>query len=102
MKKQFGLPLMLASALAFSACSSDDVVDNGPKDIAALTDGGYVKMSINLPSRSASAFKANDDFNDGLAAEYKVKDATLILFQGNDEASARFHSAYMLSANDFR
>lgn len=101
MKKQFGLPLMLASALAFSACSSDDVAENGPKDIAALTNGGYVKMSINLPSRSASAFKANDDFNDGLAAEYKVKDATLILFQGNDEASARFHSAYMLSTNDF-
>lgn len=101
MKKQFGLPLMLASALAFSACSSDDVAENGPKDIAALTNGGYVKMSINLPSRSASDFKANDDFNDGLAAEYKVKDATLILFQGNDEASARFHSAYMLSTNDF-
>lgn len=97
MKKQFGLPLMLASALAFSACSSDDVAENGPKDISALTDGGYVKMNIKLPSRSASAFKANDDFNDGLATEYEVKDATLILFQGNDEASARFHSAYMLS-----
>lgn len=101
MKKQFGLPLMLASALAFSACSSDDVAENGGKDISALTNGGYVKMSINLPSRSTSDFKANDDFNDGLAAEYKVKDATLILFQGNDEASARFHSAYMLSTNDF-
>lgn len=97
MKKQFGLPLMLASALAFSACSSDDVVDNGSKDISALTDGGYVKMNIKLPSRSASAFKANDDFNDGLDTEYKVQDATLILFQGDNEASARFHSAYMLS-----
>lgn len=97
MKKQFGLPLMLASALAFSACSSDDVAENGPKDIAALTDGGYVKMNIKLPSRSASAFKANDDFNDGLDTEYKVNDATLILFQGDNEATARFHSAYMLS-----
>lgn len=97
MKKQFGLPLMLASALAFSACSSDDVAENGPKDISALTNGGYVKMNIKLPSRSASAFKANDDFNDGLAAEYKVNDATLILFQGDNEADARFHSAYMLS-----
>lgn len=97
MKKQFGLPLMLASALAFSACSSDDVADNGPKDIAALTNGGYVKMNIKLPSRSASAFKANDDFNDGLDTEYKVQDATLILFQGDNEATARFHSAYMLS-----
>ena len=98
MKKQFGLPLMLASALAFSACSSDDVADNGPKDISALTDGGYVKMNIKLPSRAASAFKANDDFNDGgIAAEYAVNNATLILFQGDNEATARFHSAYMLS-----
>lgn len=97
MKKQLVLPLMLASALAFSACSSDDVAENGPKDIAALTDGGYVKMNIKLPSRSASAFKANDKFDDGLGTEYEVKDATLILFQGDNEATARFHSAYMLS-----
>lgn len=97
MKKQFGLPLMLASALAFSACSSDDVAENGPKDIAALTDGGYVKMNIKLPSRSASDFKANDDFYDGSAKEYAVNDVTLILFQGNDEANARFHSAYTLT-----
>lgn len=97
MKKQFGLPLMLASALAFSACSSDDVADNGPKDISALTNGGYVKMNIKLPSRSASDFKANDDFYDGSADEYAVNDVTLILFQGNDEANARFHSAYTLT-----
>lgn len=98
MKKQFGLPLMLASALAFSACSSDDVAENGGKDIATLTDGGYLKMNIKLPSRAASAFKANDDFNDGgIAAEYAVNNATLILFQGDNEATARFHSAYMLS-----
>lgn len=99
MKKQFGLPLMLASALAFSACSSDDVADKGSKDISALTNGGYVKMNINLPSRSASAFKANDKFEDGLDTEYKVNDATLILFQGDNEATARFHSAYMLSTD---
>ena len=88
---------MLASALAISACSSDDVAENGPKDIAALTDGGYLKMNIKLPSRAASALKANDSFDDGLEAEYKVNDATLILFQGDNEATARFHSAYMLS-----
>ena len=97
MKKQFGLPLMLASALAFSACSSDDVADNGSKDISALTNGGYLKMNIKLPSRSASDFKANDDFYDGSAKEYAVNDVTLILFQGNDEANARFHSAYTLT-----
>lgn len=106
MKKQFGLPLMLASALAFSACSSDDVAENGPKDISALTDGGYVKMTINLPSRAANGgFKATDDqsgkvtLEDGLAKEYNVKDAILVLFQGDDEANAQFHSAYNISTS---
>lgn len=103
MKKQFGLPLMLASALAFSACSSDDVADKGSKDISALTNGGYLKMSINLPSRAANGgFRTTEDqtgpvtLEDGLAKEYNVKDAILVLFQGNDEAHATFHSAYNL------
>ena len=106
MKKQFGLPLMLASALAFSACSSDDVAENGGKDIAALTNGGYVKMTINLPSRAANGgFRATDDqtghvtLEDGLAKEYNVKDAILVLFQGSDEANATFHSAYDISTS---
>lgn len=103
MKKQFGLPLMLASALAFSACSSDDVADKGSKDISALTNGGYLKMNINLPSRAANGgFRATGEqdgyvnLDDGLAKEYNVKDAILVLFQGNDEAGAVFHSAYNL------
>lgn len=111
MKKQFGLPLMLASALAFSACSSDDVADKGSKDISALTDGGYLKMSINLPSRAANGgFRAPEEpkeqdgyvnLEDGLAKEYNVKDAILVLFQGNenDEAGAVFHSAYKLTTS---
>lgn len=106
MKKQFGLPLMLASALAFSACSSDDVAENGPKDISALTNGGYLKMSINLPSRAANGgFRAPEEqdgyvnLGDGLAKEYNVKDAILVLFQGNDEAGAKFHSAYELTTS---
>lgn len=103
MKKQFGLPLMLASALAFSACSSDNVADKGSKDISALTNGGYLKMSINLPSRAANGgFRGAQDqtgpvtLEDGLAKEYNVKDAILVLFEGvtGNEANATFHSAY--------
>ena len=108
MKKQFGLPLMLASALAFSACSSDDVADNGPKDISALTNGGYLKMSINLPSRAANGgFRATEDqtghvtLEDGLAKEYNVKDAILVLFEGvaGNEGEAVFHSAYDITTS---
>lgn len=108
MKKQFGLPLMLASALAFSACSSDDVAENGSKDISALTNGGYLKMSINLPSRAANGgFRATEDqaghvtLEDGLAKEYNVKDAILVLFEGvaGNEGEAVFHSAYDITTS---
>lgn len=107
MKKQFGLPLMLASALAFSACSSDDVADKGSKDISALTNGGYLKMSINLPSRAANGgFRTTDQtgpvtLEDGLAKEYNVKDAILVLFQGEagKEGEAVFHSAYDITTS---
>lgn len=101
MKKQFGLPLMLASALAFSACSSDDVADNGaPNGSYDFTKGGYMAVNINLPSKSAGAFKGvNDDFNDGLPSEYAVKKATLVLFEkatSSKEGDATFHSIYDL------
>lgn len=101
MKKQFGLPLMLASALAFSACSSDDVAENGNGSLTDFSNGGYVKLAINLPTvKDAGAFKAsdynNDNFDDGLPAEYDVKNASVILFQGNNENDAQFHSAYKL------
>lgn len=102
MKKQFGLPLMLASALAFSACSSDDVAENGNGSLTDFSNGGYVKLAINLPTvKAAGAFKAsdynNDNFDHGLPAEYEVKNASVILFQGNNENDAQFHSAYTLT-----
>lgn len=97
MKKQLGLPLMLASALAFSACSSDDVAENGNGSLTDFTNGGYVKMAINMPTVKSSegAFKgANDDYQDGTPDEYDVKNTTVIMFQGNNENDAIFHSAY--------
>ena len=103
MKKQFGLPLMLASALAFSACSSDDVAENGaPNGSYDFTKGGYMAVNINLPSKSGGAFKGvNDKLDDGLPSEYAVKKATLVLFKkatgsGTTEGDATFHSIYDL------
>lgn len=100
MKKQFGLPLMLASALAFSACSSDDVAENGNGSLTDFTNGGYVKMAINMPTVKSSegAFKGkNDDYQDGTPDEYAVNNTTVIMFQGNNENDAIFHSAYNIS-----
>lgn len=100
MKKQFGLPMMLASALAFSACSSDDVAENGNGSLTDFTNGGYVKMAINMPTVKSSegAFKGvNDDYQDGTPNEYTVNNTTVIMFQGNNENDAIFHSAYNIS-----
>lgn len=100
MKKQFGLPLMLASALAFSACSSDDVADTGNGSLTDFTNGGYVKMAINMPTVKSSegAFKGkNDDYQDGTPDEYAVNNTTVIMFQGNNENDAIFHSAYNIT-----
>lgn len=97
MKKQFGLPLMLASALAFSACSSDDVAEKGNGALTDFSNGGYVKMAINMPTVKSSegAFKGvNDDYQNGKPEEYAVNNTTVIMFQGNNENDAIFHSAY--------
>lgn len=89
---------LMAIAMGLNACSGDDPVVNADGGKAPFADGGYVKMAINMPSAPSSR-AANDDFedSDGLPKEYEVKNATLILFQGDDdENNAVFHSAYDL------
>lgn len=98
MKKKLIPMALMALAMGFTACSSDDTTANGSNGKPSYAEGGYVKMAINLPSTSGTR-AANDNFDDGLAAEYQVKNATLVLFSGKDEASAKFHSAYALNVS---
>lgn len=108
MKKIFFPVALMALAIGFNACSSDDVTVNangGGK--VSFAEGGYVKMAINMPSQSSSRVATNTatdndgnvKFEDGLPSEYEVKDATLILFEGSDEENAKFHSAYGLDVS---
>lgn len=84
----------LGLALGLAACSSEEVAPNAESN--SFADGGYVSLSVQLPIQNGTR-AANDVFDDGLASEYDVKDATLILFQGATEAEATFHSAYDLT-----
>lgn len=79
------------------SCSSSDDLNGG--NTPANQDGnGYVAFTINLPSQSGSSSRANDDFNDGMAKEYSVQNATLILFNGGaTEGKSSFVEAYNLS-----
>ena len=107
MKKKFFPVALMALAIGFNACSSDDVTVNANGgDKVSFAEGGYVKMAINMPSQSSSRGTntatdndGNVNFEDGLPGEYEVKDATLILFEGADEENAKFHSAYGLDVS---
>lgn len=97
--KKLIFPAVAALALGLASCSSDEVNPGNGGGQPSFAQGGYAKVAINLPSQSGSNRGKNDDFEDGLASEYKVKQATLILFQGTKEADAEFHSAYNLNVS---
>lgn len=102
--KEIYLPLALAATLALGACSSDNVVDNGGSNPIDLSKGGFVKMSLNLPTDNNRGSRAelNDTLKDGLANEYGIKNAYLVLFEGgDDENAATIKGAYALSNSDF-
>lgn len=98
--KEIYLPLALAATLALGACSSDNVVDNGGSNPIDLSKGGFVKMSLNLPTDNNRGSRA--ELDDGLANEYGIKNAYLVLFEGgDDENAAMIKGAYALSNSDF-
>lgn len=104
--KKIYLPLALAATLALGACSSDNVVDNGGSNPIDLSKGGFVKMSLNLPTDNNRGSRAelNDTLKDGLANEYGIKNAYLVLFEGENKKSeneATFRGAYELENSDF-
>lgn len=84
------------AALMLGACSSEDGIDNGGQGTVAPGEKGYISLAINLPTTPST--RANDDFDDGLEAEYKVNDATLLIFNGTDEGTAVFSEAYDLGS----
>lgn len=100
--KKIYLPLALAATLALGACSSDNVVDNGGSNPIDLSKGGFFKMSLNLPTDNNRGSRATLD--DGLANEYGIKNAYLVLFEGENKKSeneATFRGAYELENSDF-
>lgn len=85
------------AALMLGACSSEDVIDNGGQGTVLPGEKGYISLAINLPTTAST--RANDDFDKGLEAEYKVNDATLLIFSGADEMNATFSGAYNLATS---
>ncbi len=84
--KKFFVMALVAAGMLFGACTSNDEV--GVDANSWKGEGtGYMSLSINLPT-TPSTRAANDDYDDGLAREYQVQDAGLLLFKGANEAAA--------------
>lgn len=99
MKKLF---LFAMAVAALSACSNSEDVDI-QSEVKAGGEG-YVGFSIQLPTTSSSATRANDEFDDGEQKpdEYKVHNATMFIFKGSSEANATFVNAYEMNVNTFK
>ncbi len=83
-------------ALAVASCSKEGSDSENGGLFSSET--GYIKLAINLPATNNAGTKApNDEFKDGTPNEYAVTDATLVLFEGNSEATATLSSAYDLN-----
>lgn len=94
--KRFNLIPLALTTLMLGACSSEDGLNLGGGNSVAQGEKGYISFSLNLPTVKSTANRANDDFDDGVAAEYNVEDATLLLFSGANEGEATFAGAYDL------
>ena len=92
MKKLFFLGALFAVGLGFTACSSDKDGVASASGQSENGGGNYIAISINLPNVPTSVTRATTDnggnvvdLNDGLATEYEVKNATLIIFDGSGD-----------------
>ena len=92
--KKLSLFALAAAGLLLGACSDKDTV-NEVVQTPDFTDGAFIGISIQMPSTTATT-RANEDFKDGDANEWEVKDANLLIFVGADEASATWKATYAL------
>ena len=95
MKKSLLFSAVLAGLMLGSCSSSDDIAGNNTG--FNETGKGYINISLNLPTQGKNVSRAaNDVTADGVADEYKVNDAALLLFAGANENDAVFQGAYNL------
>lgn len=99
MKKISFFALALAAGLMMG-CSDEVGNDVNPGGTGSATVGeGFMSVAINLPSTNGSRASVSG-FDDGLPAEYAVKNGKLFIFGGASEATATLQAIYTLDVSD--
>lgn len=78
-KHYFGLAVI--AAMTASCSSNEDLGTAGPGTGTNEAGVGYATFSINLPTTSGTRAAGDPTFEDGDANEYKVNNATLLIFK---------------------
>lgn len=79
LKHYFGLAVI--AAMTASCSSNEDLGTAGPGNGTNEAGVGYATFTINLPTTSGTRAAGDPTFEDGDANEYKVNDATLLIFK---------------------
>ena len=88
-KHFFGLAVL--AAMTASCSSNNELVNGGNGSGENETGVGYASFSINLPTTSGTRADGDPTFEDGNTDEYKVNDATLLIFKkGATEAEGDY------------
>ena len=78
-KHFFGLAVL--AAMTASCSSNNDLVNGGNGSGENESGASYASFSINLPTTSGTRADGDPTFEDGNTDEYKVNDATLLIFK---------------------
>lgn len=78
-KHFFGLAVL--AAMTASCSSNNDLVNGGNGSGENESGASYASFSINLPTTSGTRADGDLTFEDGNTNEYKVNDATLLIFK---------------------
>lgn len=88
-KHFFGLAVI--AAMTASCSSNNDLVNGGNGSGENESGASYASFSINLPTTSGTRADGDPTFEDGNIDEYKVNDATLLIFKkGSTEKEGEY------------
>lgn len=86
MKNVKNLLGMAVMATALVGCSSNDNLNPNPNDNAGKAGTAYASFKINLPTTNGTRAvdpKTGTEFDGGTAAEYEVKNGTILIFDNS-------------------
>ena len=95
-KHLFGLAVI--AAMTASCSSNEDLGTAGPGTGTNEAGVGYATFTINLPTTSGTRAGGDPTFVNGDANEYKVNDATLLIFKKGGEATKEGDYTFVESA----